>query len=307
MTNYDDLIDDWFGTQFVHLRSRRNGTEMFVDIDWDNYIRIGKTNDIINEYELHKRLLDEGVRVSNISKLFQDGDISAYSESSIGKNPIALMTKLSGVGRIVSDENFNSIYENAKSLISYQYNNEIIVSNHDYLIGTEAYRFLEEFKNKRSYSKLIKYTEDFISNTEKLSPNFLTAFVHWDFNAFNHMEDWIIDFEDSYIWNPLVDWISLMFHNMMFNFTIGTRPAYVFTPEQLNALLSLYSGSFWTDFDWAVMERMFWWCVWLEDCPEIQEYRLSIFETLVEQGWKWWYDLLYNKALYQYDKEIKRS
>lgn len=306
MTKYDDLVDDWFWTQFVNLRTRRNWTEMFVDIDWDNYIRIGKTEDIITEYNLHKSLLDEWVRVSNISKLYQNWDISAYSESSIWSNPIALITKLSWDRRIVSDENFKILYDNAKSLISYQYNNEVIVSNHDYLIGIEAYRFLEEFNDNESYSKLVKYTEDFIAKTEKVWPSFLTTFVHWDFNAFNHMKDWIIDFEDSYIWNPIVDWISLMFHNMMFNFTIWTRPAYVFTPEQLNTLLSLYSTPFWNDFDWAVMERMFWWCVWLEDCPEIQEYRLSIFETLVDNWGVGWYELLYNKALSQYDKEIKR-
>jgi len=266
------------------VKERRNGSLLFFIIieikghTTKRFIRVWKKEDILIEWQFHKDMFENNVNVPEPSESIYDieNEYYFYYEKSIWKDSFWMKIKKSW-NIIVKDIDFNIIKKHLSSFIQYQKLNSInTLSKSEYLENIEYNRFIEEYS---ADNEMIEIWKKIIKDIDFDRNNF--SIVHGDLNLFNIMHSGIIDFEDTHLAFPENDLASI-FHNLTF---INKKPpAYLYTNEQLKELILLYENVFDFDINQVILEKFFWWTIWLKDFPEIRDNRIKILKEIFDKN-----------------------
>jgi hypothetical protein len=111
--------------------------------------------------------------------------------------------------------------------------------------------------------------------------------THWDFNPFNILEGWIIDFENSLIWPINTDKLSFLFTQIEVpkNWT-ELNQYYKLDVNNLDKILKIFNYSW--NYDYLFILKLFWLSVSLSDKPLLQKYRINNFKKYWKQFLIWW-------------------
>lgn len=137
-------------------------------------------------------------------------------------------------------------------------------------------------KLSKQYEFLKEEVRNMISKDKDLIK---ISYNHWDLNLFDFLEKGIIDYEMSKKWIVGLDYVNLMFHNLMF-WDIW-EVSYLFTNEQLLKIVdsykSIYKDDFLEKYFWLlVLIRGIWWISWFANIEQFVQFRNFRFNKILE-------------------------
>jgi len=219
------------GQRFAYIKNRLIGGKVFVNEDRSVYLRTGGSAEIAGEANLTEELYGRGFPVPKLlgRGTFPNGDVY-YIEQSIGERVFGDIfreeTKISGH---VSDKSFNEFVHVIGQYCEAQFNSaNFVPHNRDALAHMTV--LASVMKNHPPSDEM---REMFTSAYERASQRTLLlpwGYVQSDLNAFNVMQEGIIDFELAGFGPVGYDVLANIYFGRMWP---AGRVAYVFTDEQI--------------------------------------------------------------------------
>lgn len=266
------------------IKERRNWTLLLSDAV--NYYRVGLIN--ILDKELYYHLLFEKYwfKVPKIVDSFKQGNFLYIKESSIWNEHF--WKKLNN--NISNKDEFELVFENMLNICNEYFTRQKNIGDKpisidEILTSFKVDYFLKEFfLNKELYNLANEIKTKIVSI---LWSNQNWELTHWDFNPFNILDGWIIDFENSLIWPINTDKLSFLFTQIEVPRTwTELSQYYKLDVNNIDKILKLFNYSW--NYDYLFILKLFWLTVNLSDKPLLQKYRINNFKKYWKQFLIWW-------------------
>lgn len=266
------------------IKERRNWTLLLRDSV--NYYRVGLMEILAHELYYHLLFEKYWFRVPKILDSSIQNNFLYIKESSIWNEHF--WKKLNN--NISNKDEFELVFENMLNICNEYFIRQKSIGDKtinidEILISFNVEYFLKEFfLDKELYDLANEIKTKIVSILWSKQKWELT---HWDFNPFNILDSWIIDFENSLIWPINTDKLSFLFTQIEVpRAWTELSQYYKLDVNNIDKILKLFNYSW--NYDYLFILKLFWLTVNLSDKPLLQKYRINNFKKYWKQFLIWW-------------------